>query len=540
MKITREDLRRLSPGELRLFVDTMQQVVQDRESGKVPWLCPDDTCDGRPHPGWMGPHARASQRVPDDPEIDTILWLAGRGWGKTRTGAEWAIDKARTQERGALIGPTAADARDILVEGESGIMACAPATFRPEYHKSLRKLVYPNGAIQMVYSADEPDRLRGPQHHYGWFDELAAWRYLQHAWDMAQLGMRLGDHPQIAITTTPRPLPLIKALLKDARTYVVRGSTYDNLHNLADTFQRAVVSKYEGTTLGRQELDAEVLDDLPGAMVARRHIDDNRVGEAPELIDIVIGMDPAGTGAGDETGLVVVGRGADKKNYVLHDGSEKLSPERAAKRAWGLLETWGASLVIVEDNGGKDWIESVLQGVWKDRGHEKGSAPLRRVNASQGKRLRAQPVAMRYEQGRVCHVGQFPELEDQLTTWIPEEDPHESPDRLDAMVHAVAHLGKRHDRFEAVLASPHTLKGRGAGGEHPALAARRRAEEKKRQPEPVRNLQPCQALPNCERLVSAGAAYCCGACAHADENRYEIHAHTDECDRRSEERRAAS
>lgn len=480
-RVSRADLAKLSPEQLREFVTTMELVVQDRESGKVPWLCDRDDCDGRPHPGAMGAHARASQRVPDDPDIDNILWLAGRGWGKTRTGAEWAIHKARTlgpESRGALVGPTAADARDILVEGESGIMSCAPATFRPEYHKSLRKLVYPNGAIQMVYSADEPDRLRGPQHHYGWFDELAAWRYLQYAWDMAQLGMRLGDHPQIAITTTPRPLPLIKELLKDERTYAVRGSTYDNLHNLADTFQRAVLSKYEGTTLGRQELYADVLDDLPGALVARRHIDGSRVDEAPELMNIVVGMDPAGTGAGDETGLVVVGRGVDGRNYVLHDGSQKLSPNDAANRAWGLLETWSASMLIVEDNGGKDWIEQVLRTVWKERGTDVKFPPLRRVNASQGKRLRAQPVAMRYEQGRVCHVGNFPELEDQLTTWIPEEAPNESPDRLDAMVHAVAHLMKVHDRAESALVNPHALKGRAGNAEHPAIAARRRAAQK--------------------------------------------------------------
>src|SRR5574340_1794165 len=171
---------------------------------------------------------------------------------------------------------------------------------------------------------------------------------------MAQLGMRLGDHPKICVTTTPRPLPLIKQLLKDPMTITVRGSTYDNLDNLAPTFRRAVVSKYEGTTLGRQELDAEVLEDLPGALVARRHIDAHRVPEAPELINIVIGMDPAGTGAGDETGLVVAGRGTDNRNYILADCSEKMSPDRAARRAWGLLEEWNASLLTVEDNGGKD------------------------------------------------------------------------------------------------------------------------------------------------------------------------------------------
>lgn len=477
MTYSRSELERLSPASLDRLEELLEQAVQDKEIGKVPWLCNQDGCDGRPHPGRQGRHARLAQRPPDW-EWDVWMALAGRGWGKTRTGAEWSISKAREQERGALIGPTAADTRDILVQGESGILACAPATFRPVYEPSKRKLTYPNGAIQMCYSADEPDRLRGPQHHYGWFDEMAAWRYIQHAWDMAQLGMRLGDHPQIFVTTTPRPLPLIKALLKDERTAVSRGTTYDNLHNLAETFQRAVVSKYAGTTLGRQELNAEVLEDLPGALVARRHIDNNRVQTAPEMVNIVVGMDPAGTGVGDETGLVVCGRGLDGKNYVLYDGSEKLSPNDAAHRAWGLLETWNASLLVVEDNGGKDWIEHVLKTVYKERDHHDGGfPPIRRVNASQGKRLRAQPVAMRYEQGRVCHVGSFPELEDQLTTWIPEED-NDSPDRTDAMVHAIAHLMKKHDRHETVLASPSAPKGRGGMAEHPVMAARRRAQQK--------------------------------------------------------------
>lgn len=479
MSIPRTQLQQMSPGDLARLATVLEQAVQDQDAGKVPWLCSLPDCDGSPHKGRNGAHARSSQRPPDW-EWDVWMALAGRGWGKTRTGAEWAIAQARKHgkdSRGALIGPTAADARDIMVEGESGILACAPATFRPVYSKSLRRLDYPNGAVQMVYSADEPDRLRGPQHHYGWFDELAAWRYLQHAWDMAQLGMRLGEHPKIFVTTTPRPLPLIKQLLKDERTAITRGSTYDNLSNLAGSFRRAVVDKYEGTTLGRQELNAEVLEDLPGALVARRHIDGSRVDRAPQLVNIVVGMDPAGTGVGDETGLVVCGRGEDGKNYVLHDGSERLSPERASKRAWDLLEAWEGSLVIVEDNGGKDWIETVLRMAWKNRHPDGGPPPMRRVNASQGKKLRAQPVAMRYEQGRVCHVGSFPELEDQLTTWIPEED-SDSPDRIDAMVHAVAYLMKKHDKAASVLTSPHALKGRAATGEHPAIAARRRAAQK--------------------------------------------------------------
>lgn len=476
MNLSRAQLERMDPASLARLEEVLEQVVQDAEGGKVPWRCGRPECDGKPHKGAPGRHARAAQLAPEW-EWDVWMALAGRGFGKTRLGAEWVIEKARTHERGALVGPTAADTRDILVQGESGILACAPATFRPVYNPSKRQLTYPNGAIQTLYSADEPNRLRGPQHHYGWFDEMAAWRYIQEAWDMAQLGMRLGDHPQICITTTPRPLPLIKLLVKDERTALTKGTTYDNLHNLAPTFQRAVIAKYEGTTLGRQELNAEVLDDLPGALVARRHIDGSRVTEAPELINIVVGMDPAGTGVGDETGLIVAGRGLDGKNYILHDGSEKLSPERASARAWALHETWGASLVVVEDNGGKDWIETVLRMAWKHRNPGGGPPPLRRVNASQGKRLRAQPVAMRYEQARVCHVGSFPELEDQLTTWIPEEDP-DSPDRLDAMVHAVAHLMKKHDRSESVLISPHARKGTGTG-EHPAIAARRRAQQRR-------------------------------------------------------------
>ena len=475
MKISRSVLQTMTPADLERLENVLEQVIADREIGRVPWRCNRARCDGRPHPGRQGPHARTDQ-VPPPGSWDVWMALAGRGWGKTRAGAEWSIEQARRHDRGALIGPTAADTRDILVEGESGIRACAPATFRPDYQPSRRRLVYPNGAIQTLYSADEPDRLRGPQHAYGWFDEMAAWRYIEEAWDMAQLGMRLGDHPKIIITTTPRPLPLIKRLVKDPGTYLVTGSTYDNLHNLADSFQRAVLSKYEGTTLGRQELYAEVLDDLPGALVARRFIDGNRVATAPELVNTVVGMDPAGTGVGDETGLVVAGRGTDGKNYVLADASEKLSPDRAARRAWGLVETWNASLLVVEDNGGKDWIEHVLKAVWKDLYPTGGPAPLRRVNASQGKKLRAQPIAMRYEQGRVCHVGNdFQELEEQLTTWIPEEDP-DSPDRVDAMVHAVAHLMRKHDRAESQILSPHAA-GRGRGTEHPFLAARRRAQQ---------------------------------------------------------------
>ena len=470
------ELAALTPAELEQLAEGLERLVLDREAGKVPWLCDIPDCDGRPHPGRPGAHSRANQRPPTDDEWDWWLLLAGRGYGKTRTGAEYSIEQARHFPRGALIAPTAADARDIMVEGESGILACAPATFRPTYTKSLRKLEYPNGSIQMLYSADEPDRLRGPQHHYFWADELAAWRYLQYAWDMLQMGMRLGQHPRGCITTTPRPLPLIKELLKNTRCAVVRGSTYENLDNLAETFRRTVLDRYEGTTLGRQELDAEVLEDLPGALVARALIDRHRVtpAEVPELVSIVVGMDPAGTGAGDETGLAVTGWGVDQHHYVLADVSGRRTPDQAARAAYEALEVHGAALVVVEDNGGKDWIETVLKRVWRDM--HPGSTtppPIRRVNASQGKKLRAQPVAMLYEQGRVHHVGSLPELEDQLTTWIPEETPG-SPDRIDALVHAITHHMKRDRGTRTELVNPHTAARRAGrvSGQHPALKAR--------------------------------------------------------------------
>lgn len=473
MTISRAELARLSPAELARLAATLEQIENDQAMGRVGWLCDKPDCDGSPHPGRPGAHARPNQRPPaNEDEYDWWLLLAGRGFGKTRCGAEWSWRKAKTQERGALIGPTAADTRDILVEGESGILACAPATFRPLYEPSKRKLTYPNGAVQHLYSADEPDRLRGPQHHYLWADELAAWRRLQYAWDMVMMGLRLGEHPQACVTTTPRPLPLIKEMLKDERTAVTRGSTYDNLGNLAPTFRRAVVARYEGTTLGRQELDAEVLDDLPGALLSRAVIDRSRVESCPPLRLRVVAMDPAGTGAGDETGLVAGGRGDDGHDYLTDDWSAKLTPREAAVKAWELFEHHDADVLVYEDNFGKGWVKEVLQKVWQERTAQPTvTAPLQEVWASHGKQLRAQPVVMRYEQGLVHHVGHLPELEDQYTTWVPEETPTKSPDRVDAAVHLVAYAMRRFDRGAAEIVSPHSLTPKGAAV-HPLLAAR--------------------------------------------------------------------
>lgn len=461
-RISRAELARLSPAELARFAATLELIEQDQEMGKVPWLCSVENCDGAPHPGRPGPHARPNQRPPVDDDWDVWLLLAGRGFGKSRCGAEWSWRRAKLYERGALVGPTAADTRDVMVEGESGIMACAPATFRPLYEPSKRKLTYPNGAIQMLYSADEPDRMRGPQHAYGWADELASWRKLQYAWDMLQMGMRLGDHPQVCVTTTPRPLPLVKTLVKDEFSRVVRGSTYDNLNNLAPTFRRAVVDRYEGTTLGRQELHAEILDDLPGALLARAVIERNRVDRIPvDALLRAVAMDPAGTGRGDETGLVAGAYGTDGHHYLTHDESAKMTPHQSAEAAWSLFDRTNADYLVYEDNFGKGWVKEVLSKVWKERhGENAGEPPLVEQWASAGKQLRAQPTVMRHEQNVIHHVGTFGELEDQYTTWIPEEEPSKSPDRVDAAVHLHAFFAKRFDTAPVAFASPHLMAGR--------------------------------------------------------------------------------
>jgi len=479
--LSRAELKAMSPADLERLESVLEQVVAERESGKVPWRCLRPGCDGQPHPGRMGRHARADQVEPDGDDWDNWLCLAGRGWGKTRTGAEWAIEQARhhgDKSRGALVGRTAADVRDTMIEGESGILAVAPATFRPVYNPSKRLLTYPNGAMQYAYASAEPEALRGPQHHYAWADELAAWKYLQYTWDMLKMGLRLGTHPRVVVTTTPRPLPLVKELVKSDRARISKGTTYDNLDNLAETFKRTVLDKYEGTTLGRQELNAEILEDLPGALVARQLIEQGRVDydDMPELVAIAVAMDPAGTGTGDETGLMAAGYGVDGHHYVLEDASRQATPDVACRAAYALMERHGASVIVVEDNGGKDWIELGLKRVWQDmHPNDTTPAPIRRVNASQGKKLRAQPVAMLYEQHKVHHVGVFAELEDQLTTWIPEEDP-QSPDRLDALVHVIVHHSRR-ELLATKVAKPSELSRRPGRGPavHPALAARQRA-----------------------------------------------------------------
>lgn len=349
----------------------------------------------------------------------------------------------------ALIGPTAADCRDVMVEGESGIVSVASGRARgkegkigckpsplgvPLYEPSKRRVTWPNGAIATTYSADEPDRLRGPQHDAAWADEPAAWKYATDAWDMLMFGLRLGDNPRVVATTTPRPIQLVRDLLALPGTVVTRGRTADNAANLAPQFLEQIVGKYEGTRLGRQELEGELLDDVPGALWARAQLDALRVNAAPDLIRIVVAIDPAMTSGekADETGIVAAGKGSDDHWYVLADRSCRESPDTWARRAIGLNSDLGGDRIIAETNNGGEMVEHTLRTI-------DPLIPYKAVHASRGKRVRAEPIAALYEQGKVHHLGSFPQLEDQMCNFVPD-DFDGSPDRVDALVWAMTEL----------------------------------------------------------------------------------------------------
>jgi phage terminase large subunit-like protein len=374
-------------------------------------------------------HARQNQ-LPPPGDWRTWLILAGRGFGKTRTGAEWVRSEVEAARRGrlALIGATAADVRDVMVEGESGIMATARPTFRPVYEPSKRRVTWPNGAIATTYSADEPDRLRGPQHDGGWADELAAWRRPE-AWDMFLFGLRLGPDPRSVVTTTPRPTKIVKELLASPTTHPTRGATYDNLANLAPAFAEQIIRKYEGTRLGRQELYAEILTDVPGALWTYAMLEDRK--PAPDLTRCVVGVDPSGGSdpENDEQGIIVGGKGTDGHGYVVADRSCKLSPDGWGRRAVQAYVDFSADAIVVERNFGGDMAKAVVESAARAMGV---TVKVVMVTASRGKALRAQPVAALYEQGLMHHCDVFDVLEEQMATWTPESGT--SPDRLDALV----------------------------------------------------------------------------------------------------------
>jgi len=385
--------------------------------------------------------ARPNQ-LPPPGDWRTWLILAGRGFGKTRTGAEFVraeIESGRCR-RMAVIAPTAGDVRDVMIEGESGLLAVCPPWNRPHYEPSKRRLTWPNGALVTAYSADEPERARGPQHDGLWADEIASWRYPE-AWDLFMFGLRLGNNPRAVVTTTPKPIPLVKELLASPTTTVTRGSSYENRRNLAPAFFQQIVRKYEGTRLGRQELLAEILDDNPGALWTRQIIEENRVVKAPDLERVVVAIDPAVTAeeGSAETGIIVAGSAGDRF-YVRDDRSLRASPKAWASAAVTAYHTFGGDRIVAEVNNGGDMVLDTIRNVDPE-------VSLRKVTATRGKQLRAEPIAALYEQGRVHHVGAFPELEDQMCEWEPGM---ESPDRLDALVWALTELsGTVEHRWEA-------------------------------------------------------------------------------------------
>lgn len=381
--------------------------------------------------------ARESQLPPQGDAWAYWLILAGRGFGKSKTGASWIIDEARKfPMRIALVGSDPKDVRETMILGESGIIASSPSSFMPTYNPSLGKLTWPNGSIAQVFSSEDPESLRGPQFHAAWCDEICAWGYPQETWDMLLMCLRLprpdGMPPRACITTTPKPMQLLRDIMRDPFTVITRGRTMDNAANLSSTTLAALKRRYEGTRLGRQELEAEVLDDIEGALWSTRLIEDNRVkkSDLPRMRRIVIGVDPAVTASAgsDETGIVVVGHGDDDVFYILDDQSGTLSPNEWARRVAGLYDDHKADRIIAERNNGGDLVAQNLRLVSRN-------LPITSVNASRGKVARAEPICALYEQGRVKHVGYLDKLEKQMLAFTGKAGNHD--DRVDALVWAL-------------------------------------------------------------------------------------------------------
>lgn len=408
--------------------------------------------------------ARPNQLEPKPRLTNGELWtiwliLAGRGFGKTRTGSETVIGWARSGacQRIALVAEDSADARDVMVEGESGILACSPRDFRPKYEPSKRRLTWPNGAVATLFSAEDYDSLRGPQFDGAWCDELCKWRYAQEAWDNLMFGLRLGDHPRVIVTTTPRPIRLLKDIILRSDTIITKGTTMENLVNLAAPFRKAVVDKYLGTRIGRQELSAELLDDTPGALWNRTMIDAARIRPIdavtpitlPHLARVVVAVDPqkeftAEDGKNAETGITVCGRDANEHGYLLDDLSFNGSPEEWGRAAVQAYDDWDADMIVYEANQGGEMVAAVLRNAAKSLKEEglrsTDFIPLKAVHASRGKYVRAEPISQLYEQGKVHHVGTFAEVEDQMCEYTPDGNMGYSPDRMDSLVWGLTEL----------------------------------------------------------------------------------------------------
>ena len=373
------------------------------------------------------------------------LFMGGRGAGKTFAGAQWVRGMAlglrdfssRPVGRIALLGETADDVRHVMVEGVSGILAAHTSRDRPEWRPSRRMLIWENGAVAQAFSAEDPESLRGPQFEAAWSDELAKWRRAEDAWNMLQFGLRLGVRPRQLVTTTPRPVALLRRLLAHPRTAVTRATTWDNAEHLAPGFLDAMREEYAGTRLGRQELEGELVEDAPGALWSRAALDARRIASAPSLKRIVVAIDPPASSSkrAAACGIVAAGLDASEVVYVLADATIAAArPGEWARVALALYHRLEADALLAEVNQGGEMVAAVIA-------EADGSAPLTMVRAARGKYLRAAPVAQLYEAGRVRHVGRFPELEDEMCAFGPDGLAQgRSPDRLDALVWAVTHL----------------------------------------------------------------------------------------------------
>ena len=381
-------------------------------------------------------NARPNQIAPDG-NWTTWLILAGRGFGKTRTGAEWIRERVESglSKRIALIGKTPADVRDVMIEGESGLLNISPPYNMPTYEPSKRRLTWDNGAIAQTFSSYEPDQLRGSQFDTAWADEMASWEYPEETWDNLMFALRLGEKPQVCVTTTPKPLQLL-INLRDAKTTVLtKGTSYDNRENLNQQFFDSILSKYKNTRLGMQEIYAEILEESDNAMWKREWLDEGRLEVGPgDLERVVVAIDPAVTSkkTSDETGIIVAGKDSEGKFYVLNDSSARYTPSAWSEKAIMLYNQYECDKIIAEVNNGGQLVEHTLRT-------QSENVPYKSVHASRGKRTRAEPIASLYEQGKVHHVGNLERLENQLCNWEANSgDP--SPDRLDALVWALSEL----------------------------------------------------------------------------------------------------
>lgn len=445
------DLALLSEAELEFLMHDWQVWARDEQLAPLSFASGDSPLSSQPPDA--APTGRLREAVSEGANMKRVwIMLGGRGSGKTRAGAEWVRalctaprdSRSASRPRGAaaaariaLVGKTIADVRNVMVEGVSGLLSVHPARERPLFEPSKRRITWKNGAIAELFSADEVEALRGPQFSAAWCDELAKWRQPEAAWDMLQFGLRLGGHPQVVVTTTPRPSAFLKKIMSDAASVTTQLATADNALNLAPAFLAEMTRRYAGSTLGRQELLGEIVEDCADSLWRRCWIDSVRVERAPEMRRVIVALDPpvTATARSDACGIIVAGLGVDGRAYVLADRTvQGRTPDVWAKAAIAAYDDYAADRMVAEVNQGGDLVIGVIQQFRKN-------LPVVKVRATRGKWVRAEPVASLYAEGRVVHVGRFDALEDQLVAFgVDGTVRGKSPDRADALVWAITEL----------------------------------------------------------------------------------------------------